>query len=401
LNKKESGRKVGIGFIGAGIMAFDYAVNLSKWPEVDIVGVADINEERAKKLATEVGATPFTDFHKMLENDRVEAVFVETPDWLHREPVVAAAGAGKHIWQEKPFATTIEDATAMYEAVREAQKTGVKFTMQFETRWAPINTAFNFVLRWGYVGEPISADFVLNDRIDVPLQMWTPEARKVEDWRKTERGSSTVADFLVVYGFDLTRMMTGLEAKAVYAQSVSKILKFTPDIYQAIISFEKDFNAYYKSGWVQARSKPALVDLFHNIICTEGTMHYVSPNRTFATTTGGGEIFFTEDISMDTLLEIQERLRKEGITTRIIWQSEREWVYRKFWTCKDVGRGLWVPADPGLHEVKHHDGNQFKNFINCILEDREPFVTLEDAHENAKAICAIKESAETRKIIYL
>lgn len=394
-------KKVGIGFIGAGIMASDYAKKLDKWPEVDVVGIADISEERAKELAKAVNATPYTDYQEMLKNDSVEAVFVETPDWLHREPVVAAAEAGKHIWQEKPFATTIEDAKAMYEAVKKAQKTGTKFTMQFETRWSPINTAFNNIIKWGYVGEPISADFVLNDRIDVPLQMWTPEARKAEDWRSTARGSSTVADFLIVYGFDLTRMMTGLEAKAVYAKLASKILKFTPDLYQALISFEKDFNAYYKSSWVQARSKPALVGLFHNIICTEGTLHYVSSNRTFTTGAGGGEIHFPEEVSLDTLLEVQEKLKKEGITSRIIWQSEREWLYRTFWTCKEMNRALYIPSTPGVHQVKHHDGDQFKNFINCILEDREPFVTIEDAYKNAEAICAIKESAETGKIINL
>lgn len=395
----KSDEKVGIGFIGAGIMASDYAKMLNKWAEVDVVGVADIYEERANELAKVVDATPYTDYKEMLKNDKVEAVFVETPDWLHMEPVVAAAEAGKHIWQEKPFATTIEDAKAMYKAVKKAQKTGTKFTMQFETRWSPINTAFNYVIKWGYVGEPISADFVLNDRIDVPLRMWTPDAQKVEDWRSTKRGSSTVADFLIVYGFDLTRMMTGLEAKAVYARLVSKILKFTPDLYQALISFEKDFNAYYKSSWVQAQSKPALVGLLHNIICTEGTLHYVSPNRTFTTGAGGGEIHFPEDVSMDTLLEIQNKLRNEGITSRIIWQSEREWLYRTFWTCKEMNRALYIPTDSKVHKVKHHDGNQFKNFINCILEDREPFVTIEDAYKNAEVICAIKESADTGKII--
>ena len=393
-------KKVGVGFIGAGIMAYDYAVRLHGWPEVEVVGIADVVEDRANALAKEVEATPYTDFHAMLKNDAIEAVFVETPDWLHRDPVVAAANAGKHIWQEKPFATTMEDAEAMYAAIQQAQKTGLKFTMQFETRWSPINTAFNFILKWGYMGDPISADFVLNDRIDVPLRMWSPKG-EVKDWRATQRGSSTVADFLIVYGFDLTRMMTGLSAESVYARSVSKILQFTPDLYQAIITFEKDLTAYYKSSWVQARTKPALVGLFSNIICTHGTLHYVSPNRTFATTVGGGEVHFTEDITFDTLKEIQTRLQKEGVSARIIWDPEREWTYRKFWTCKEMGRGLYIPSTPTIHSVKHHDGNQFKNFINCILEDREPFVTAEDAYRNAEAICAIKKSAETGKIVYL
>jgi predicted dehydrogenase len=66
-----------------------------------------------------------------------------------------------------------------------------------------------------------------------------------------------------------------------------------------------------------------------------------------------------------------------------------------------MGHALFIPDDPGIHKVTHHDGNQFKNFLHCILENREPFVTAEDAYKNAEAICAIKESAETGKTIYL
>jgi len=50
------------------------------------------------------------------------------------------------------------------------------------------------------------------------------------------------------YSADLIRMISGKEAKSVYARSVSKVLKFTPDVYQALVIFEDDFQTYLESG---------------------------------------------------------------------------------------------------------------------------------------------------------
>ena len=387
------GSKVGLGIIGAGIMGSRYAKSGKDDAETEVVGVADLVEKRAKSLADQVGATPYTDYAEMLRNDRVEAVFITTPDHLHKEPVIAAAEAGKHIWIEKPFATTMEDANEMMDAVKKAQKVGAKITVQFGTRWHPSYAAFDYILKGDYVGEPISLDFTINDRIDVPLAMW---GGPNESWAK----NSTVSDFLTCYAIDLSRCLTGLEANIVFARSSSKVLKFTPDSYQALISFDEDFNAYFESSWILARSKILLSEHFFNLICSEGTMQHVHPNTTFAAhSVGGGEVFFKEGISIDTLLEIQEGLRKEGIVSRIIWESEREWAYQ-IWTARNQNRGLWIPAG-AMHSIKHHQGNQFKNFIHSILEKQEPYVTATDGYKAAEVVCAIKESAENGEAVTL
>lgn len=385
-------KRIGIGIVGAGIMGSAHAKTATEEPDTKVIGIADVVEERANSLAHETGATPFLDFRKMMEDDRIDAILVTTPDYLHKEPVIAAAEAGKHIWIEKPLATNLEDADEMMKAIRRARNAGAKVTVQFVTRWYPSYVAFYNVLKQGYVGEPIAVDFSISDRIDVPLGMW---GGKDKTWIKY----STIADFLTCYEIDLIRWITGLEAKSVYAQSASKVLKFTPDYYKALVRFEKDFDAYFESNWILARSKPLLGEHFFNLICSKGTMQFTHPYTTFEThSVGGGEIFFNEETSINTLIEIQNKLKEEGIISRIIWESEKEWPYHR-WKVKDKSCSLWIPAAGVTHEVKHHHGSQFKDFVNSILEKREPLIKAEDGYEAVKVVCAIKQSAIDGKIL--
>ena len=387
-------KQLGVGIIGAGIMGTTHAKACQEHPNLRVVGVADVLKEKAEKLAKEVGAQVYTDYEKMLKNEEIEVVFVTTPDHLHKEPAIAAADAEKHLWIEKPLATRIEDAREMLSALGKAQRKGVKITVQFSTRWYPFYEAARLVVAEGYLGDPSSSSMTISDRIDVPMSMWGGPSKT---WAKY----STVADFLTCYSVDLIRTISGKEAKTVYAKSSSKVLKFTPDFYQAIVTFEDEFHVFFESSWILARTKPILSEHHLNFVCSEGTMQYTHANTTFAThAVGGGEIFFTEESSIDQLREIQEKLRKEGIISRIIWESERERLYGERVKLRECNRALWVPAD-APHKVMHHQGGQLNNFVHSILEDEEPYVTLMDGYRSAEVVCAIKRSAETGEMVEL
>jgi len=387
-------KQLGVGIIGAGIMGATHAKACKAHSKLKVVGVADVLKEKAETLAKEVGAKAYTDFKEMLKNEEIEIVFVTTPDHLHKEPAIAAADAEKHLWIEKPLATRIEDAKEMLNVLEKAQKKGIKITVQFSTRWYPFYEAARLVVAEGYLGDPASSVMIISDRIDVPMSMWGGPSKT---WAK----HSTVADFLTCYSVDLIRTISGREAKTVYARSASKVLKFTPDFYQAIVTFEDEFQVYFESSWILARTKPILSEHHLNFVCSEGTMQYTHANTTFAThSIGGGEIFFAESSSIDMLREIQEKLRKGGIISRIIWESERETSYRGMVKLKECNRALWIPAN-APHKVTHHQGSQLNNFVHSILEDEEPYVTLKDGYRAAEVVCAIKRSAETGEIVNL
>ena len=75
-----------------------------------------------------------TDYRRLLERDDVDLVFACVPNHLHRDVVVQAASAGKHVVCEKPFARTLQEADEMIQACRQA---GVKLMYAEELCFAP------------------------------------------------------------------------------------------------------------------------------------------------------------------------------------------------------------------------------------------------------------------------
>lgn len=75
----------------------------------------------------------YTDFDRIADNPEVDIVYVVTPNALHRDFVVRAAKAGKHVICEKPMATTVEDCDAMISACQEAKrKLSIGYRLHFE-----------------------------------------------------------------------------------------------------------------------------------------------------------------------------------------------------------------------------------------------------------------------------
>ena len=102
---------IGIGLIGAGRAGMIHAENfVSRVPGARMAGVADNSEEAAKKAADRLHIPYwYTDYRKLLQNPEIDAVIVVTPTKYHKEIVLEAAAAGKHILCEKPMAMNSEE----------------------------------------------------------------------------------------------------------------------------------------------------------------------------------------------------------------------------------------------------------------------------------------------------
>lgn len=88
--------------------------------------------ETARDFAAEKGLALFTDFERMLRDDRVRAVVLATPHSLHTRQIVAAAAAGKAVFCEKPLALNKADAET---AVQACKRAGVALGVGHDKRW--------------------------------------------------------------------------------------------------------------------------------------------------------------------------------------------------------------------------------------------------------------------------
>ena len=124
---------------------------------VRVVAVGSRRLEGARDLAARFGladARLYTDFDRLLADPAVEAVSLCTPNGLHADEAVAAAGAGKHLLIEKPVATTAPDLRRVLAAVEAA---GVTAAACFIQRWNPLVGALRRLREQGEFGRIVLA----------------------------------------------------------------------------------------------------------------------------------------------------------------------------------------------------------------------------------------------------
>jgi len=115
-----------IGLIGCGGITH---AHVEGWKTIDgraeIVALADISEQNAQRRATQIGhpVTIYTDYHHLLADKEIDAVDIALPHHLHRDAIVAAAEAGKHLMTEKPLCLTLDEAADIAQAVQKGAVT--------------------------------------------------------------------------------------------------------------------------------------------------------------------------------------------------------------------------------------------------------------------------------------
>ncbi len=146
---------VRVGVIGTGGISLRQCQRLAQLDDVEIVAGADINEENMQKFVDKYEPKQtFTDYNEMLQMDELDAVTVCTPNFLHKDPTIAALKAGKHTMVEKPMAMNAGEAQAMVDAEAASD---VTLTMGFQYRLSPAAQAIKRFIDAGRMGKPLFA----------------------------------------------------------------------------------------------------------------------------------------------------------------------------------------------------------------------------------------------------
>ena len=119
-------RTIGVGLIGTGYMGKCHALAwtgvraaFGDAPVVRRVMLCEVEEDLARRRADEFGFESSTaDWRALIADPAVEVVSITTPNALHAPMAIAALEAGKHVWCEKPMATSLADARRMADAAK-------------------------------------------------------------------------------------------------------------------------------------------------------------------------------------------------------------------------------------------------------------------------------------------
>jgi 1,5-anhydro-D-fructose reductase (1,5-anhydro-D-mannitol-forming) len=155
---------LGWGILGCGdITDRRGAPAIKAQPQSRLVAVQSRTRSRALGVLAMHGAVrAYGSRDELLADPEVQAVYVATEHHRHRDDVIAAAEAGKHVLCEKPMANSVADCRQMIEACRAA---GVALQVAYYRRYYPKLVRMKELLDSGAIGEPVSAQIHLTGRL--------------------------------------------------------------------------------------------------------------------------------------------------------------------------------------------------------------------------------------------
>jgi predicted dehydrogenase len=145
---------VGIGIIGAGVISTQYLDNLTTFPDLGVLFIADLDIERARAQADKYGIARSGSVEELLAIPEVEIVVNLTLPAVHVEVALQALEAGKHVWSEKPFSLDRQSGLALLARAREL---GLRVATAPDTFLGAGLQTGQRLIRDGRIGAPLTA----------------------------------------------------------------------------------------------------------------------------------------------------------------------------------------------------------------------------------------------------
>jgi predicted dehydrogenase len=327
-------KRLGAAIIGCGWVAEEYVKAFQKDQRSEVRTLVSRNRANAERYRDryDLKCTIETDASRMLRQDDVDIVVVSTPHNVHTEYVVAAAEAGKHIIIEKPIALTPQDIRKQREAVR---KNKVKTVVSFVLHWNPLLMTIDRLIEDEAFGDIFMVE------VDYLHRIWMTTDLK---WYGSREISGTALLTAGCHAVDALRWFARSEVEEVSAYQVQTD---NPAEYPGTISI----NVKFKDGKIgrSTTTFDAKMPYRFNIgiYGTEGTLRN---NELFAPKLFPGQNNFTK-----------------------------------------------IPCIlPDSGDVTHHPfQGEVSHFLDCIINDEQPFPDIEDAALTHAVCFAADRSAES------
>lgn len=195
---------VRIGFVGTGGIATHHLEQLRQVEEAEVVALCDVVEGRVGEAAAKFGGVPYTDYRKMLDAERMDALYVCIPPFAHSDAEILAARKGIHLFVEKPVVLDLDLGIRIHGEIRKA---GVLSSVGYSLRYTPAARAMRAFLE----GKTIA--MVTSNRWGgVPGAPW---------WRVMDQSGGQLLE-QTTHQVDLMRYLAGeiVEVHARYARRV-------------------------------------------------------------------------------------------------------------------------------------------------------------------------------------
>jgi predicted dehydrogenase len=248
--------KIRFGVIGLGRFGEVHCEALVALPGVELFALCTRRENRLREVACRFKVQRiYTDYQALLADADVDAVSVVTMWDQHAAPVLAALAAGKHVFVEKPMASTPAECDAMVNAARTARgNLMVGHICRFNPRYAAAKNA----IAEGRIGKIVS----MYARRNIPARVSRDVLGKI---------GPIVGDG--VHDTDLMLWFTGAKITSAYAQTVDVRGLRHPDIGWTMYRFDSGAVGVLENAWFLPEKTPFRIDERMEIIGTDGSIH--------------------------------------------------------------------------------------------------------------------------------
>jgi len=256
-------KKIKYGVLGLGWFGEKHLEALAGIPNVELHAICTRNSGRLAEVAGKFGAKKtYTDYAQMLADPELEAVSVVTMWDQHAAPTIAALQAGKHVFLEKPMASTVADCDAIVTAANAAKG---YFMVGHICRFNPRYAAAKEAIAAGKIGKIIS----MYARRNLPAWVGASVLDKI---------GPIIGD--CVHDTDLMFWFSESRAVTAYAQTVQFRQHANPDLGQVMYRLENGASCILESVWCLPNTTPFQIDERLEVVGTEGSVsiHDTHPN---------------------------------------------------------------------------------------------------------------------------
>ena len=324
-----------------------------------VFAICDKNIDAIEQLAEKYDIPNiYEDWHEIINNRDIDAVCVATPNYLHHEMTVAAANAGKHVLVEKPIACNLEEADNMIQA---ASQNNVILMMQQTFRFMPSVDIAHRIINSGILGKMISVKGIF---CTPGPDMWAPGS----DWffSPQQAGYGALLD-VGIHAIDLVHYLSGKKVRKIAAFGGTYIKDITlDDNAVCIFKFEDDSLGMVEASWT------GKLDVSVEIKTEKGRLRinigHVNPVQIDFITKGFSDGSDTQSGSG----------RIAGFPGEFI-------------------KGSFFPKIPSVTRFQ----GPFQYFINCIINNKKPFISGEEGRADLEVILAGYKSMKEKRVVLL
>ena len=218
-----------VAVIGVGSMGFNHLRVYSELEGVQVVGISDVSAERLETLKARFQVPTYSDYRKLIEEQKPDAVSITVPTSEHEQVATFALRAGVHVLVEKPIASTVEEGQRLIALAQEMDR---KLMVGHIIRFNPAMQELKARLDAGELGK-----------------IFQIFCRRAGPFPARIRDVGVVVD-LAPHDVDIMRFLTGLDPLRVFAETEQRIHTDHEDMLFGLLRFPHGITAALEINWL-------------------------------------------------------------------------------------------------------------------------------------------------------